>query len=67
MSTPPRFARCDLSDEPIEQILCTPIPGGSQARAWFLPHADDLGSKSARNVVRQERPCAPPATQGGLG
>lgn len=41
-----------LSDEQIDKILSTPIPGGSQARDWFLPHELPKGLANVRNVVR---------------
>lgn len=41
-----------LTDEEIDQILSTPIPGGSQASHWFLPHDTDKGLANVRDVVR---------------
>ena len=42
-----------LTDERIDQILSTAIPGGSQARDWFLPHDDAHGLANVRDVVRR--------------
>ena len=41
-----------LTDEQIDRALSTVIPGGSQARDWFLPHESDRGLQNVRQVVR---------------
>lgn len=42
-----------MTDEEIDRLLSTPIPGGSQARDWFLPHDTDRGLENVRDVVRR--------------
>lgn len=42
-----------LSDEAVDRILSTHIPGGSQARWWFLPHDLPQGLANVRDVVRR--------------
>ena len=41
------------SDVDIDRILSTPIPGGSSARDWFLPHEQEKGLRNVRDVVRR--------------
>lgn len=42
-----------LSDVDIDRALSTPIPGGSAARDWFLPHESERGLANVRDVVRR--------------
>lgn len=42
-----------LADEIIDKMLSEPIPGGSQARDWFLPHETKKGLENVREVVRR--------------
>lgn len=42
-----------MTDEEVDKLLSTPIPGGSQARDWFLPHDTDRGLENVRDVVRR--------------
>lgn len=42
-----------LSDDFVDWVLQTPIPGGSVAAHWFLPHETDIGLTTVRNVVRR--------------
>lgn len=42
-----------LTDEQCDFLLGTQIPGGSQARAWFLPHEQPKGLANVRDVVRR--------------
>lgn len=39
-------------DEQIDRLLDTVVPGGSQARDWFLPHDTEKGLANVRTVVR---------------
>lgn len=41
-----------LTDDVVDRILRTHIPGGSQARDWFLQHESELGEANVRDVVR---------------
>lgn len=45
--------RPELSDEQVDRILSTQIPGGSAARDWFLPHEAPKGLANVRDVVRR--------------
>lgn len=45
---PPR----EWTDDQIDAILSTPIPGGSSARMWFLPHETPRALENVRTVVR---------------
>jgi len=45
-----------LTDEQVDRILSTVVPGGSQARDWFLPHPSPRATNNVRDVVR--RMCA---------
>jgi len=36
----------------LDKLLNTPIPGGSQARDWFIPHDTERGTANVREVVR---------------
>lgn len=60
-----------MTDQEIDKLLSTPIPGGSQARDWFLPHDTPRGIANIRDVVRrivathQER-CAVAAWSAGM-
>lgn len=45
-------AAAGVSDAEIDRILSTPIPGGSVASHWFLPHDTDKGLANVRDVVR---------------
>lgn len=42
-----------MKDEEADRLLDTPIPGGSQARDWFLPHDTSRGRQNVRDVVRR--------------
>lgn len=42
-----------ISDDEIDRLLGTLIPGGSQARDWFLPHESERGLSNVRDVVRR--------------
>ena len=42
-----------MTDEYIDKLLSTAIPGGSQARDWFLPHDTKRGLENVRDVVRR--------------
>lgn len=50
--THPQRASEPMTDEQIDRALSTVIPGGSQARDWFLPHESDRGLQNVRQVVR---------------
>ena len=41
-----------MGDAEIDKLLSTSIPGGSQARDWFLPHDTEKGLANVRDVVR---------------
>lgn len=41
-----------IDNERIDRILSTRIPGGSEARDWFLPHDTERGLENVRTVVR---------------
>lgn len=45
-------AAAGVSDAEINRILSTPIPGGSVASHWFLPHDTGKGLANVRDVVR---------------
>lgn len=49
----PQPAEPALTDKLIDRILSAPIPGGSAARDWFLPHDTELGLSNVRRVVRE--------------
>lgn len=56
-----------LTDEQIAKMLRTPIPGGSNAADWFLPHDSERGKENIYDVVRRmfaAIPEAPPAVVG---
>lgn len=53
-------ATSQLSDGEIDRLLSTPIPGGSAARDWFLPHDTEQGLANVRTVVRLMLAAAPP-------
>lgn len=40
-------------DEMIDSLLKTQIPGGSQAKDWFLPHDNPRALANVRDVVRR--------------
>ena len=40
-----------MSDEQIDKLLSTRIPGGSSTRDWFLPHDTQRGLENVRDVV----------------
>lgn len=42
-----------VTEEQIDRALSTPIPGGSLARDWFLPHDHPKGIANVRDVVRR--------------
>lgn len=42
----------EISDDQVDRLLDTPIPGGSAARDWFLPHETPRGLNNVRDVVR---------------
>lgn len=42
-----------MTDYEVDKLLSTTIPGGSQARDWFLPHDTEQGLKNVRDVVRR--------------
>ena len=42
-----------MTNETIDRLLSAPIPGGSQARDWFLPHDTERGLENVRDVVRR--------------
>lgn len=42
-----------MTDADIDRLLSTPVPGGSQARDWFLPHDTERGLANVREVVRR--------------
>lgn len=42
-----------MKNEEVDRLLSTPIPGGSQARDWFLPHDTERGLDNVRDVVRR--------------
>lgn len=42
-----------LTDAQVDRILSAPIPGGSAARDWFLPHDTERGLNNIRTVVRE--------------
>ena len=60
-----------MTNQEIDKLLSTPIPGGSQARDWFIPHDTERGLENVRDVVRrivaanQER-CAVAAWNAGM-
>lgn len=41
-----------MKTELIDKLLSTRIPGGSEARDWFLPHEQERGLENVREVVR---------------
>ena len=41
-----------MTDEEVDRALSVVVPGGSQARDWFLPHETERGLANVRNVVR---------------
>lgn len=45
-------ARRELTDAEIDKMLRARIPGGSDARDWFLPHESDQAQANIRAVVR---------------
>lgn len=53
----------NLTDEQVDRMLSAPIPGGSQARDWFLPHEAAKGLANVRNVVRAMVRSASPAQE----
>jgi hypothetical protein len=42
-----------LTNDEVDAILRTTIPGGSTADAWFLPHENAKGLENVRDVVRR--------------
>lgn len=52
-----------LSDEDIDRILETPVPGGSAAGHWFLPHESEKALANIRAVVRAMLAAAREKTQ----
>lgn len=42
-----------LSDDQVDRILQTQMPGGSRAADWFLPHEHPKGLANVRDVVRR--------------
>lgn len=42
-----------LTDDEVDYLLSTPIPGGSHARDWFVPHEREKGLANVRDVVRR--------------
>ena len=42
-----------MTNEQIDRLLSTRIPGGSEARDWFLPHETERGLDNVRDVVRR--------------
>lgn len=46
-------ARVPLTDEEVDRVLDTPIPGGSTARHWFMPHEHPKSLSNVREVVRR--------------
>lgn len=42
-----------MTNEEVDRLLSTAIPGGSQARDWFLPHDTKRGLENVRDVVRR--------------
>lgn len=42
-----------MKEEEVDRLLDTPVPGGSQARDWFLPHDTSRGRENVRDVVRR--------------
>lgn len=42
-----------LTDEQVDRILSTQIPGGSSARDWFLPFRDEKGLNNIRCTARR--------------
>ena len=43
---------CQLSDGLVDRMLGAIVPGGSQARDWFLPHETERGLANVRDTVR---------------
>ena len=41
------------TDAEVDRMLDVPIPGGSRARDWFLPHGTKKGLENVREVVRR--------------
>lgn len=50
-----------LTDSQVDRMLSAPIPGGSSARDWFLPHDTERGLGNVRDVVRAMLSAAPAA------
>lgn len=48
-----------LTDAQVDRMLSAPIPGGSAARDWFLPHDYPQGLRNVRDVVRAMAAAAP--------
>lgn len=42
-----------MDNKLIDKALSAPIPGGSNARDWFLPHDTERGLENVRDVVRR--------------
>lgn len=55
------------TDEQVDSILAAVVPGGSQARDWFLPHDTDKGLANVRQVVRLMLQRADELRQGSNG
>ena len=49
----------ELTDAQIDRLLSVRVPGGSEARDWFLPHENDKGLANVRQVVRLILAAAP--------
>lgn len=41
-----------MTNDDIDRLLDTPVPGGSRVRDWFLQHESEAGLSNVRQVVR---------------
>lgn len=60
-----------MTNEEVDRLLRTPIPGESQAKDWFLPHDTERGLENVRDVVRhlvsaEREACAVAAWMAGM-
>ena len=49
----------EVTDAQIDRLLSVRVPGGSEARDWFLPHESEKGLENVRQVVRLMLAAAP--------
>ena len=45
--------RQEITDNDIDAALAARVPGGSNARDWFLPHEHPKGRENVRDVVKR--------------